>query len=352
MRGIRGHGALALLAIGLCPCAARAREKADGPLVATWLEEGKLVEGERALQKHLAEHPRDDEARFGLGALQFLRSIERAGQTLYRYGRQSHLDELPILRLPVEKNPNPEPISYEAFRAVFDSLSQDLARAETTLSAIQDDDVKLRLRFGRIRLDLNADGKATENEALWSIYDRATPAPRLERKVAESFEICFDRADVIWLRGYCHLLQAMCDTVLAHDFRELFERTGHILFAKIEGPYDFMARARPMWDLGGGVDIIDGIAFVHLINFPVEEPARMRSALMHLEEVVRLSRQNWDAIVAETDDDAEWVPSPETDGRHSERARYTRDDRRLARGARRGRGDPAGQTSRAASAPR
>ena len=37
----------------------------------------------------------------------------------------------------------------------------------------------------------------------------------------------------------------------------------------------------------------------------------MKSALRHMETVIRLSRENWKLIEAETDDDHEWVPNPE-----------------------------------------
>ena len=38
------------------------------------------------------------------------------------------------------------------------------------------------------------------------------------------------------------------------------------------------------------------------------------AALHHLEEVTKLSRQSWKAILAETDDDHEWLPGPKQNG--------------------------------------
>ena len=40
----------------------------------------------------------------------------------------------------------------------------------------------------------------------------------------------------------------------------------------------------------------------------------MGSALHHLQEVTKLSRQSWKAILAETDDDHEWIPNPKQTG--------------------------------------
>ena len=40
---------------------------------------------------------------------------------------------------------------------------------------------------------------------------------------------------------------------------------------------------------------------IHMIRYECTAPKRMMSALHHFEEVVRLSRLNWDAIQAEID---------------------------------------------------
>ena len=36
----------------------------------------------------------------------------------------------------------------------------------------------------------------------------------------------------------------------------------------------------------------------------------MKSALAHLEAMIALSRESWKFILAEPDDDHEWVPNP------------------------------------------
>ena len=56
-------------------------------------------------------------------------------------------------------------------------------------------------------------------------------------------------------------------------------------------------------------DILDAIAFIHLVRFPVQEPARLKAALAHLESMIALSHESWKFILAETDDDHEWVPN-------------------------------------------
>ena len=50
------------------------------------------------------------------------------------------------------------------------------------------------------------------------------------------------------------------------------------------------------------------------MRFEVIEPERCRTALGHLEQVIRLSRDSWTAIEAETDDDHEWIPNAKQKG--------------------------------------
>jgi hypothetical protein len=49
---------------------------AEPPLVEKYLHAGQFSQGEKALQAHLGTNPNDDQARFGLGALQFIRGVE------------------------------------------------------------------------------------------------------------------------------------------------------------------------------------------------------------------------------------------------------------------------------------
>ncbi|MEK6238290.1 MAG: hypothetical protein N2C14_26540, partial [Planctomycetales bacterium] len=132
-----------------------------------------------------------------------------------------------------------------------------------------------------------------------------------KKEDAEKFTVALDGGDVHWLRGYCHLLSFMCEVTLAHDFHELLDRFGHVVFQKIETPFPFLKNAVGIWDVGDGVDIIDLIAAIHLTNFPVKEPERMQAALEHLEEVVAESRRSWKLILAEEDNDREWIPNPQ-----------------------------------------
>lgn len=307
-----------LIGCAALACGGTARlSAAEPPLVEKYLHSGDLAAGEKALLAELKERPRNDQARFGLGALQFIQALERLGQELHRYGLRSDRGprmSVPFLRLPVPANANPEPFHYDDARQILKDLADGLASAEQTLAGVKDDEVKLPLRLGPVMLDLVGDGKANERFANW--LNRYFRVPANADRSGDLL-VVFDRGDVAWLRGYCHLLMALAEIGLAHDGSELFDCTAHIFFARPETPHTFLTepnRRRALYDLGDGVDLIDIIAFVHLIRLPVEEPARMTAALAHLQQMVALSRESWKYVLAETDDDHEWIPSPKQTG--------------------------------------
>jgi hypothetical protein len=299
----------------LCATAAIAKTAAaQEPLVEKYLVEGKLAEGEKALNEALTAKPTDSQARFGLGMIQFVRAVEHMAQTFHRYGLRSGAagNILPFARLPIPVNPAPEPIRYADLRALFERWASDLAKAEATLARVESADVKVPLHFGLIRVDLNGDGKAEPGERLFNLYAELNAAARnqVNAEAAKDFIIAFDRADAAWLRGYCHLLMAMSEVYLAYDAHELFDHTAPYFYPKAQTPFPFLSRSAdaPPQQVGSE-DILDAIAFIHLVNFPVQEPARLKSALAHLEAMIALSHESWKFIVAETDDDHEWVPS-------------------------------------------
>jgi hypothetical protein len=299
----------------LCATAAIAKTAAaQEPLVEKYLIEGKLAEGEKALNEALTAKPTDAQARFGLGMIQFVRAVEHMAQTFHRYGLRSGAagNMLPFARLPIPVNPAPEPIRYADLRALFERWASDLAKAEATLAKVESADVKVPLHFGLIRVDLNGDGKAEPGERLFNLYAELNAAARnqVNAEAAKDFIIAFDRADAAWLRGYCHLLMAMSEVYLAYDAHELFDHTAPYFYPKAQTPFPFLSRsADAAPQQVGSEDILDAIAFIHLVNFPVQEPARLKSALAHLEAMIVLSHESWKFIVAETDDDHEWVPS-------------------------------------------
>jgi hypothetical protein len=291
---------------------------AKAPLVEKYLLEGKLADGRKALEEQLKKDPSDDQARFGLGVLVFLDTVERLKQSLFHFGLRNHSalsSALPFARLQVAVNPQPAKISYQDARKLIDDFRKGLLETDHHLALIKSEDVKLPLHFGMIKLNFKDENHPGGGESLWSVYSRLTSSD-IDEDTAKAFYIKFDRGDVHWLRGYCHLLSAVCDVCLAYDTKVLFEHTAHIFFDRVDSPYKFLAAGKKVYSMRGSddLDIMDAVAFIHLLNLKISEPKRMHAALEHLEMVVSQSRESWKFIMAETGDDHEWLPNPRQTG--------------------------------------
>jgi hypothetical protein len=300
--------AVALLHIALAmPIVARAQDAAT--LTTTHLYAGTLAQGETELAALVQREPGNGEARFGLGGVRFVRAVARLAQSMYRHGLEApRTFMVPMLRLPVPRNPNPAPLTYDGFRTILQQFADDLAQAEATLAPLNAD-VKLPIDLARVHLDLDGDGRVADEERLWSILGLVDARSR--GSAPDTFVIAFDKGDVYWMRGYAHLLMAIAETWLAHDFRPTFEQTFHLFFPRAGLPY-----AAPLGSERRGPDsadypvFADALAFIHLFNWPVVDGPRLQRVHAHFKAVATMSRQSWAAILAETDDDREWIPNP------------------------------------------
>ncbi|MEX0852152.1 MAG: tetratricopeptide repeat protein, partial [Bauldia sp.] len=325
---------------------------AASPLVAEvqrHLYAGRTAEAAAAVERRLAAAPDDDQARFALGAVQFLQAVENVGRSFYQFGLRGGqygigLIDLPILRIPVPHNPNPYELTYEGLRDILASFVSDLDTAEKTLAMVGPGQIGLPLDIGQIRLDLDGDGEGSDDEALWRIFAAVSGARGLDGDTPPKLLAGFDQSDVPWLQAYCHLLMGIAEFPLAYDWETAFDITFPGIFPMPSSPYaklhaaasefeqlveqllklpeqerekymedhpdQFEEMGRPS-EIAG---IADLIAFIHLNRWPLVEPERMRSAARNLEAMIGFSRENWRRILAETDDRAEWVPSPSQTG--------------------------------------
>ena len=272
--------------------------------VEPYLVEGRIGEGIAFFAQRASTD--DPEAQYALGLLQTLGAVEGLTQDLYRYGLKTNSPDLPFVRLPVPMNAAPDPITYAKWRAVLQDFIDDLQTAQTTLKSIEADEVKLKLPVGLIRLDFNGDGQASDEETFWVLFTAVAGVPNALDADQQRYDIGFDKADVHWLIGYTHLLQAMGEAWLAYDTEVFYAATA---------PMFFEGAKTPGLKLEEGSDrsfsyerIADAIAIVHLASFKIEEPERMQAAHAHLQQVIDESRKTWDCIARETDDDREWIP--------------------------------------------
>ena len=158
---------------------------------------------------------------------------------------------------------------------------------------------------------------------------------RFERVIVVQAEGNHDMAGSVWLRKHIkHMFvneprvevmdvefpyYAMLwgEIMLAVDGEEMFNCTAHLFFEKVDTPYPFLLEGprnfndvmrlnRPL--------ISDILAFIHLWRFEMKEPARMKAALAHLEDMQLHAKSMWKYYLAETDDKNEWIPNPKQTG--------------------------------------
>jgi hypothetical protein len=314
---MRGNVLYGLTVVALALSAGRV-QAADPPLAEKYLLTGKLADGETALLARLKEAPKDDQARCGLGVLQFLQAFEHLGGSLYKYGlrtERSFGGLPPQVKEVLAENPKPSVLTYKAAREVLQTFLDDLAKVEATLAGVKDTEVKLPLHMGLVKIDPFGRGKPI-NAAF--LFGRVPELPEEKREAAEKLVVGFDRGDMSWLRGYCHILSAVAELLLAVDGQDAFDCGAHLFFEKVETPHSFLLEDRTPFEAASlqNVPLIsDVISFLHhMSRLPVKEPKRTKAALDHLEAAVAQAKEMWKFILAETDDDNEWIPNPKQTG--------------------------------------
>jgi len=280
------------------------------PEIGPQLSAGNLAEAEQMLEQH---HQADDDlAHFQLGAVQVVRAVERLAQDGARYGALNRTMMLPFFRVGgfAQGAGEAEPVTYEDLRQMIERFRASIVKAERTLAAINDDRLQWDLNLDEVRLDINGDGQAGEQETLGTLFRMAANRGR-QPPMPQDLTVGFDSADVYWLRGYCHVLAAMADMILAYDHQQLFDVTAHAFFAKPQTEFASKLQSEPagagrdgaFWD-----DLPDLIAAIHLMDFKLREPDRLSAAQQHLLQMVEMSRKSWELIEKETDDHREWIP--------------------------------------------
>lgn len=303
----------------------QATQPADSaPMVESFLASGKLQDGRTTLETYLARRPDDDQARFGLGVVQFMQAVEHLGQSVYRFGvNPETARSAPFLRIKAPENPDPEKIDYGTARKVLSQIEGCLNEADDTLSKINGSDVKLPLHLFRFHLDFDQDGEVGENENIAKIVSQYVGRPPVNTDPTE-IVIVFDQADVHWLRGYCCLLRASISIILAHDEEALWDVVAYRLFYQTDLQFEFLReeiesarkegdekkrRSSSFWGIEPNA-FLDFLGAVHNLNFPLTDGDRMKRAHGMLKRTIGHSREMWAAAKSESDDDREWIPNP------------------------------------------
>jgi hypothetical protein len=317
MHSLKAFALAASLAIWpLAPALADTQQAAERALAASTVAErdAALAELRAAEGEALAD--------YAAGSVRFFVALEKLGQGLHRHGFESPQSfMLPLMRLPIPDNLSPEPLDYAKFRAIITDFRDELEAATEALAKVPADaDIGLVVDLRKLGIDIDRDGRiAGESETATAIIAAIVMGDQMDFTQVPDFVFRFDRADGYWLQGYARFLMAQADFWLAHDFQNAFDGSFHMLFPRADLPLQDVLVPRGGGDgsmLSSEWRIADFISLVHYINWPVVEPERRSAARAHLLEMVRLSRENWKAIRAETDNDREWLPGPHQQGQH------------------------------------
>ena len=147
----------------------------------------------------------------------------------YRHGFESPQSfMLPLMRLPVPPNPNPEPLTYEGFRDILIAFRDGMEKSAATLGIVPADaDIGIEVDLARLGIDLNDDGahraRTRAPPRSWRAMSRRPACAQAPRR-SPRLIFRFDRADGYWLQGYANFLMAQADFWLAHDFQQRLRR--------------------------------------------------------------------------------------------------------------------------------
>lgn len=290
-------------------------EETSQEQIGDFLPAATLAESLVIQKKRAEDQPDNQSEKFRLGMMQFLRAIEGLGQDHYRYGFDPGTSfSIPLMRLPVPRNNDPEKLTYTEARSIVRRLLKRLSAAQQTLASIKTDGTEIRVPVDltKLSLDLNNDKAYSDKESILYLSAAIQSGGRFAAtKVPKSFPVMFDNADVSWLEGYTHVLSSLCEVALAYDWENHFNTSAILFYPNVETPFEFLKdELRESVMSFSTTSVFDLVAFLHNINYECKQPKRMLAALEHMEAVVTCSRKTWALIEAETDDDREWLPSP------------------------------------------
>lgn len=270
------------------------------------ITETTLAEAETALTQR-PDKTADDY--FALGAVRFLRGIEKSLQFRWQHNMAIKDFDLPVLRLPIRPNTNADPFSPALITVLFENLRDDMASSQAALDAVTGE-ATLELDLMAIWFDVNMNGVRDEDEGLVPFLTGATmsrrQAAQMSETLPESLPVQFDTADVAWLNAYTHLLSGLSELVIAFDPTEAITKV-------LESNQQMMdlrgtASRNNMFDAQFG-NWVDQFAMVYgaLNQQPIAE--NTRAAHGHFLAMIEHNKVFWAEVAAETDDKLEWIPN-------------------------------------------
>lgn len=292
---------LLLLAI---PGTASTPETLDG-----FLREGRIKDGLAAYATSS-----DNAGRFSLGVLQALDGLQQFSAGMYSVGIKPEFVQsgIPFFRVvaPGRLQKPKEPATPAKVARLFQDLRASLRRANATLAEVGDQEFGVEVNLSQVRLDLDGDGTCSSNETLRASLGQ-TLGLAAQAPGGRDVIVRFDSADAMWLKGYTHFLSGMLDLLMAYDWRPVWDQCAHVVFLNPEPTPPLARFSEAGGEFAQWADLIAAVHAMPLNLIDKDGPHRARD---ELKAMVACSRICWRRVLAETDDEKEWLPSPRQTG--------------------------------------
>lgn len=245
----------------------------------------------------------DPASAFALGGVRFLTTIERALQLRYRHGAMFERLNMPVLRLSIPSNPNPEPSDPALVANLFGAVGEQMVGAREALAGANQD-FGVTLDLSQIWFDVNANGAQDEGENIFSVAAALFGEPPIR---PTPVVIRFDHADAAWLTAYTHMLEGFSSLVLAFDPTDVIAEIGAsvLKMQEIRGTDD----PRILFFSADDELMFDTVAMVYGAVNRQPDPAHTRATRQHWLAMVAENRVFWERLAQETDNDREWIPN-------------------------------------------
>ena len=260
--------------------------------------------------------PAGNAEHFSLAVLQALDGLQGFVAGLGDLGINPELARsgIPFFRVAA---PPAEPASIavatpETVAGLFRNLHAALRQANATLAAMDEEPFGVQVDVSQARMDLDGDGTVASNEMLLASLGRPLGLAALDPAGADVL-IRFDNADAAWLKGYTHFLCGVLEILTAYDWMPVWNQCAHVVFRDPQpvppiASYAAPGRPREM------AQALDMIAALHEMRLDLVRPDALRNARDEFRAMVGCSRICWQRVLAETDDEHEWLPSPSQTG--------------------------------------
>ena len=262
-----------------------------------------------AVEQLSAQADKTPSDQFALGAVHFLRGVEKTLQVRWEYNAVLDDFDIPVLRLPVPPNPDAKPFKADLITGLFTEILTDMDASRAALANIPDGtDVSLDLDLADLWFDINMNGTRDLGEGVIEVGAfTLMGSPDLgDAENIPPMDVRFDTADVAWLTAYTHMVSAAGEMVVAFDptqaITNVMDTNAKMIELRGDAPQNFG------WDMqfGGWVDQF-AMAYGALNQQP--DATHTQAAHAHLLQMIAENKTFWAALDTETDNLNEWIPN-------------------------------------------